>query len=108
MPTLIKPSGGIGFNQTPTYQVKSDYDYQSLNLGLHQELIELDLFHHGLALFSADDFQNAGIGPEEQYLLQFMAEQEEGHAQLVANMMGCMLPLSKSNQLATNQVFSRG
>ncbi|VDC04828.1 unnamed protein product [Peniophora sp. CBMAI 1063] len=87
-PTLIKPSGGQGFNSTPTYQAKSDYDYQSLNLGLHQELIELDLFHHGLALFSADDFQNAGIGPEEQYLLQFMAEQEEGHAQLVANMMG--------------------
>lgn len=71
-PTLVKPDGGIGFNETPTYTAKSDYDYQSFNLGLHQELIELDLFHHGLALFSEAQFQEAGLGPEEMYLLQYM------------------------------------
>ncbi|KAH9935647.1 Rds1 protein [Fomitopsis serialis] len=54
------------------------------NLGLYQELIELDLFHNGLAKFSAEDFQNEGLNADDMYLLQFMADQEVGHATAIA------------------------
>lgn len=57
------------------------------NLALNQEWIELDLFHHGLAMFSDADFDAAGLGPEDRYLIQFMAEQEVGHATLISNML---------------------
>jgi len=41
------PSGGLGTNNSvPKYAPASDFDYQSLALGLYQEYIELDLFHH--------------------------------------------------------------
>lgn len=81
------PAGGIGFNTTPTYKPMSDFDFQSLNLGLHQELIELDLFHYGLAQFSSQDFEAAGLTPSDQYLIQFMADQEVGHATIFENFL---------------------
>lgn len=65
----------------------SDFDFASLTLTLYQEYIELDLFNHGLAMFSAQDFEDAGISAEDQYLIQFMGEQETGHAQLVTNIL---------------------
>jgi hypothetical protein len=65
----------------------SDFDFQSLNLALNQEWIELDLFHHGLAMFSDEEFDAAGLGPEDRYLIQFMAEQEVGHSTLISNML---------------------
>ncbi|KAF7773204.1 hypothetical protein Agabi119p4_5371 [Agaricus bisporus var. burnettii] len=84
----FKPSGGLGTNSTPPeYVPMSDFDFQSLNLALNQEWIELDLFHHGLAMFSDADFDAAGLGPEDRYLIQFMAEQEVGHATLISNML---------------------
>ena len=65
----------------------SDFDFQSLNLALNQEWIELDLFHYGLAKFSDDEFDEAGIDAEQRYLLQFMAEQEVGHATLIQTLL---------------------
>lgn len=86
-PPLVKPPGGQGFNTTPTYKAKSEFDTQSLYLGLHQELIELDLFRFGLQNFSAEEFAAAGLDDDDRYLLEFMAEQEVGHATLISNMI---------------------
>ncbi|KAL6230103.1 hypothetical protein BDW75DRAFT_245124 [Aspergillus navahoensis] len=52
-PMPYMPAGGGGTNGTiPVYMVQSDFDYQSVALGVHQEYIELDLFHYGLERFS--------------------------------------------------------
>lgn len=64
---------------------------------LHAELtkyqwIELDLFHDGLARFSDEDFTEAGLGPEARSLIEFMADQESGHATLLTNMLGDAAP----------------
>lgn len=59
---------------------------------LYQEWIELDLFHHGLAMFSEYDFIAAGLKAEDRYLIQFMAEQELGHVTVVSNMLGAQAP----------------
>ncbi|TRM66844.1 ferritin-like domain-containing protein [Schizophyllum amplum] len=81
------PAGGLGLDEIPQYVFYSDFDFQSLNLALNQEWIELDLFHHGLAMFSDEEFDEAGIDAEQRYLLQFMAEQEVGHATLIQTML---------------------
>ncbi|KAK4507057.1 hypothetical protein PRZ48_000791 [Zasmidium cellare] len=83
-----QPFGGKGYDQVPVYQVESDHDFESLALGIHQELIELDLFHYGLALFNESEFEEAGLTKSDRDLLQYMAVQETGHATLVANMLG--------------------
>ncbi|EED78386.1 predicted protein [Postia placenta Mad-698-R] len=83
------PAGGLLTNSSPpVYQPLSDFDYQSLNLALNQELIELDLFHHGLARFSVQEFEDANITAADRYLIEFMADQEVGHATLISNMLG--------------------
>ncbi|KAK2754551.1 hypothetical protein FQN54_006952 [Arachnomyces sp. PD_36] len=93
MPAPYIPAGGEGTNGTePVYNVKSDFDYESLALALYQEWIELDLFHHGLAMFSEDDFTAAGLTAEDRFLIQFMAEQEVGHATLLTNILGANAP----------------
>jgi hypothetical protein len=98
------PAGGVDVNATappPEYKPMSDFDFQSLNLALNQEWIgelsalvriekpaqgahvarflllnhsELDLFHYGLARFSEEEFEAAGINAEDRFLIQFMAE----------------------------------
>ncbi|KAF2768242.1 hypothetical protein EJ03DRAFT_352326 [Teratosphaeria nubilosa] len=83
-----QPWGGIGFDATPVYQVKSDHDFESLALGINQELMELDLFHYGLGIYSEEDFIEAGFIKADRDLLEYMAIQEAGHATLVANMLG--------------------
>ncbi|KAI0027346.1 hypothetical protein K488DRAFT_61869 [Vararia minispora EC-137] len=85
---LVKPSGGIGFDSPPAYRAQTDFDYQSLYLGLHQELLELDAFLNGPELFSESDFEAAGLDAENQFLLRFMGQQEIGHATLIASMIG--------------------
>ncbi|KAI1154183.1 hypothetical protein F4825DRAFT_204350 [Nemania diffusa] len=93
-PAPYTPAGGLGTNGTePVYRVQSDFDYESIALGLYQEWIELDLFHYGLATYSAADFAAAGLTAEDRYLLQFMAEQEAGHATLLSNMLGPSAPV---------------
>ena len=61
---------------------------RSQSLALYQEYIELDLFHYGLAKFSTEDFDAANITADDRYLLQFMADQEVGHANLITNILG--------------------
>ena len=72
--------------------VESDFDYYSIALGLYQEWIELDLFHDGLAKFSVQDFLDAGLTAEDRSLIEFMADQESGHATLLTNMLGETAP----------------
>jgi hypothetical protein len=92
-PMPYTPSGGIGTNgSTPIYKVASDFDYQSLALALYHEWIELDLFHWGLATFSDEEFEAYGINAEDRFLLQHMADQEIGHASVLANMLGPSAP----------------
>ena len=68
--------------------VESDFDYESIMLGLYQEWIELDTFNNALAIFSEEDFLAAGLNAEDMSLIQFMAQQEQGHATLLSNMLG--------------------
>jgi hypothetical protein len=61
-PIPYQPAGGLGTSGSePVYRVQSDFDYESLLLGLYQEWIELDLFHNILATFSEKDFTSAGL-----------------------------------------------
>lgn len=87
------PAGGLGMNGSyPLYHPLSDFDYESLSLALYQELIELDLFHYGLAAFSVEDFEAAGLNAGDRFLIEFMADQEVGHATLIRNMLGVNAP----------------
>ena len=92
-PAPYVPAGGLGTNGAlPRYMVESDFDFESIALGLYQEWIELDLFHDGLARFSDEDFTAAGLGDEARSLIEFMADQESGHATLLTNMLGEAAP----------------
>ncbi|ETI28478.1 hypothetical protein G647_00927 [Cladophialophora carrionii CBS 160.54] len=92
-PVPYQPAGGQGTNGTiPYYHPLSDFDYESLTLALYQEWIELDLFHNGLARFSVADFEAAGLTAEDRFLIQFMADQETGHATLLSNILGPAAP----------------
>jgi hypothetical protein len=93
-PLAYTPAGGAGTNGTiPYYHPLSDFDYQSLTLALYQEWIELDLFHNGLATFSAAEFEAVGLTAEDRFLLEFMADQEVGHATLLTNILGEAAPV---------------
>ena len=84
-----QPAGGLGTNGTePVYRVQSDFDYESVLLGLYQEWIELDLFHYILATFSEEEFTAAGLTPSDRFLIEFMADQETGHATLLSSLLG--------------------
>lgn len=86
-PAPYTPAGGLGTNGTlPRYMVESDFDYESIALGLYQEWIELDLFHNGLAVFSDQDFLDAGLTAEDRSLIEFMADQEVRNPGLVTLM----------------------
>ncbi|GAB7366422.1 hypothetical protein MBLNU230_g8219t1 [Neophaeotheca triangularis] len=88
-PIPYMPAGGLGTNGSePRYMVESDFDYESIMLGLYQEWIELDSFNNIVAIFSDEEFAAAGLTPEDKSLLQFMAQQEQGHATLLTNMLG--------------------
>lgn len=93
MPAPYTPAGGLGTNGSlPRYMVESDFDYESITLGLYQEWIELDTFNNGIAIFSEQDFLDAGLTLEDISLIQFMAQQEQGHATLLSNMLGETAP----------------
>jgi len=81
------PKGGVN-PPKPVYTVKSDFDYQSINLALNQEWIELDLFRYGLERFSDAEFDAAGLNADDRVLIEFMAEQEIGHARALGNLLG--------------------
>ena len=93
-PAPYTPNGGLGTNGTePRYMVNSDFDFESIALGLYQEWIELDLFNNGLAVFSEEDFLEAGLTAEDRAYIAFMAIQETGHATLLTNMLGEAAPV---------------
>ncbi|KAI9832723.1 MAG: hypothetical protein M1826_001282 [Phylliscum demangeonii] len=93
-PAPYTPAGGLGQNGSePNYQVKSDFDFESMALGLYQEWIELDLFRYGLVRFTAAEFDAAGLNAEDRTLIEFMAQQEVGHATLLTNMLGEKAPV---------------
>lgn len=92
-PAPYTPNGGLGTNgSAPVYRPMSDFDYQSLALALYQEYIELDLFRYGLAEYSVKDFQRLGLTADDRFLLQYMAEQEVGHATMLTNILGQEAP----------------
>ncbi len=92
-PIPYAPAGGLGTNGSlPRYMVESDFDYESLVLGLYQEWIELDLFNNGIAIFSNEEMLAYGLAPEDVSLIRFMAQQEQGHATLITNMIGETAP----------------
>ncbi|CAL1707211.1 unnamed protein product [Somion occarium] len=82
------PAGGVGLNRTADYVPLSDFDFQSLNLALQQEWLELSLFRAGINAFAPLNYSDAGLTTDDQALLQFMADQEVGHAQLLTNILG--------------------
>ncbi|KAI3318801.1 hypothetical protein HD806DRAFT_548933 [Xylariaceae sp. AK1471] len=93
-PAPYTPAGGLGTNGSePVYRVQSDFDYESIALALYQEWIELDLFHYGLAKYSVEDFEANGLTAEDRFLLEYMADQEVGHATLLTNMLGDNAPV---------------
>jgi hypothetical protein len=72
--------------------VNSDFDFESIALGLYQEWIELDLFNNGIAVFTDEDFLREGLTAEDRAYIAFMAIQETGHATLLTNMLGPAAP----------------
>ncbi|KIM69182.1 hypothetical protein SCLCIDRAFT_1176906 [Scleroderma citrinum Foug A] len=89
-PPPSPPSGGVDVSPDsppPIYHALSDFDFQSLNLALNQEYIELDLFHYGLARFSEQEFLDAGLAAEYRFLIEYMADQEVGHAEMITNLL---------------------
>lgn len=76
----------------PTYQVFSNFDFQSIALALHQEYIELDLFNYALVKFSDADYDAAGLDADDRHLIRHMAQQEIGHAVALSNMLGPKAP----------------
>ncbi len=79
----------------------------SQSLALYQEYIELDLFHYGLAKFSTEEFDAANITADDRFLLEFMADQEVGHANLITNILGReVFPIVTPNLIADFESFS--
>jgi len=89
-PMPYQPAGGKGTGPhvNPGYHPLSDFDYESLTLALYQEYIELDLFRYALLRFSPKEFAEVGLDAEDRFLIQFMSDQEVGHARLISNMIG--------------------
>lgn len=57
-------------------------------MGLNQEYLEFALFQDALTRFSDADWRAAGFTPDDQYLVQYMLEQEIGHIDLITNILG--------------------
>ncbi|OHE99879.1 protein rds1 [Colletotrichum orchidophilum] len=83
-PTITQP--------TASSPATSPFDYQSLALALYQEYIELDLFHRASPHSLAKNSRSSAWAAGDRYLLQFMAEQEIGHATVITNMLGAEAP----------------
>jgi len=84
----FEPQGGAGLNTTPVYNASSDFDFQSLNLALNQEWLELNLFNEALSRFNSSDLQAAGLSDADQALISYMAGQEVGHVDLLTSILG--------------------
>ncbi|KAM5456731.1 putative conserved fungal protein [Microsporum audouinii] len=92
-PAPYFPAGGLGTNGTaPVYNVRSDYDYQSIALALHWEWMKYDLFQTGASQFKPKDFQDIGLTQSDYNLISFMANQSQGHVTLLSNILGESAP----------------
>lgn len=80
------------FSKNPHYAAFSAFDFHSLNLGVHQELIELDLFLNAANQFSEGDYSAAGLTTDDRNLLHFFGTQEIGHATVLSNLLGAKAP----------------
>ncbi|CAO1617244.1 unnamed protein product [Parajaminaea phylloscopi] len=80
------------FTKHPQYAAFSAFDWHSLNLGTHQELIELDLFLNAVNQFTEKDFADAGLSNDDRALLHYFGLQEIGHAQVLSNLLGAKAP----------------
>lgn len=45
------------------------------------------MFHYGRARFTDEEFDAQGIDAEQRHLLEYMANQEVGHATVIGNML---------------------
>lgn len=46
------------------------------------------MFNYGLAKFSEKEFEDAGLNADDLFLIQFMANQEAGHAVALSHLLG--------------------
>ncbi|EGE08797.1 rds1 [Trichophyton equinum CBS 127.97] len=92
-PAPYFPAGGLGTNGTaPVYNVRSDYDYQSIALALHLEWMIYDLFQTGASQFKPKDFQALGLIQSDYDSISLMANQSQGHVTLLSNIIGESAP----------------
>ncbi|EFR04529.1 hypothetical protein MGYG_07535 [Nannizzia gypsea CBS 118893] len=92
-PAPYFPAGGLGTNGTaPVYNVRSDYDYQSIALALHLEWMIYDLFQTGASQFKLKDFQAMGLTQSDYNSISLMANQSQGHVTLLSNILGESAP----------------
>ncbi|KAK2745903.1 hypothetical protein FQN57_003516 [Myotisia sp. PD_48] len=92
-PAPYYPGGGVGANGTqPVYNVRSDYDFQSLALALYWEWMKFDLFETGLSQFPTQQFMAVGLSSSDRALIGEMANQAQGHATLLSNILGEAAP----------------
>lgn len=80
------------FTRNPKYAAFSAFDFHSLNLGVHQEQIELDLFLNAVKQFGDEDFRQLNLTSDDQALLHFFGLQEIGHAEVLSNLLGPKAP----------------
>jgi len=92
------------FEQDPDYHATTDFDFDSLQLALHQEYIELDLFNYALAKFSKQDFLHYGLTPDDISLVEFFAQQEIGHVTVLTSILGSNAAKSCQYQYNFNSV----
>ncbi|EEP77545.1 conserved hypothetical protein [Uncinocarpus reesii 1704] len=92
-PAPYIPAGGLGTNGTaPVYNVRSDYDYQSIALLLYCDWLQLDMLDTGLDQFSVQDFTQAGLTARDRSLVQFMRTEVLGHITMLSNILGQSAP----------------
>ncbi|KAG8935997.1 hypothetical protein FRC02_005193 [Tulasnella sp. 418] len=85
--SLKPPPGGIN-DLNPAYRTKSEFDWQSINLALNQEYIELDMFLNYAMRWSVQDWIDAGYTANDRLLVYHFGRQEIGHAQALNRILG--------------------
>ncbi|KAL5346640.1 hypothetical protein ACLOAV_008347 [Pseudogymnoascus australis] len=98
--TITAASPSMSHSQTGTFNLLYVSSLKSTqqgtnctqSLAVYQEYIELDLFRYVLKRFSVEEWEAQGINAEYRYLIEFMAEQEVGHAEIISNMLCAASP----------------
>ncbi|TPX22528.1 hypothetical protein DIZ76_014401 [Coccidioides immitis] len=105
-PAPFLPGGGLGTNGTmPIYNVRSDYDYQSVALLLYCDWFQLDMFDTGLSQFSTRDFIEAGLTARDRNLVRFLRGEVLGHITLLSNILGHTAPTRCSYRYPFTTLF---